>query len=75
MSSVPTANGGDRSDAANDSWRFLHHRAPLLRLRIVGVPGQPDRATLYPVDAADIDRMETWLTVDASLVRELSAWR
>ncbi len=72
MSSASTANDGD---PANDSWRFLNHRASLLRLRIVGVPGQPDRATLYPADAADVDRMETWLTVDASLVRDLSTWR
>lgn len=72
MSRAPTANDGDPE---NDSWRFLTHRAPCLRLRIVGAPGQPDRATLYPADAADIDRMETWLTVDASVVEELSAWR
>jgi hypothetical protein len=75
MTPAPTANDGDRSDAANDGRRFLTTRAPLLRLRIVGVPDQSDRATLYPADSADIDRMETWLTVDASLVRELSACR
>lgn len=36
---------------------------------------KPDRATLYPTDTMDIDRMETWLTVDASIVRDLSNCR
>jgi len=70
-----TANGGERPDSGNDSRRFLTARTPLLRLRITDIPGKSDRATLYPTDAADIDRMETWLTVDASVVRELSDCR
>lgn len=71
----PTANGGERPGLTNDSRRVPKLRLPVLRLRIVGVPEKPDRATLYPADAADIDRMETWLTVDASVVRDLSACR
>lgn len=70
-----TANGGERPGSANGSRQFLTHRAPLLRLQIVSVGDNPDRATLYPADAVDIDRMETWLTVDASLVRDLAGCR
>lgn len=70
-----TANGGEHPNSTSDSRRFLTHRAPLLRLQIIGVPNKPDRATLYPADGADIDRMKTWLTVDASVVRDLSGCR
>lgn len=70
-----TANGGERPDSTNNSRRFLTYRAPLLRLQFVDVPDKPDRATLYPADAADIDQMATWLTVDAGVVRDLSGCR
>ncbi|WP_449271652.1 DUF7511 domain-containing protein [Halolamina pelagica] len=70
-----TANGGERPNSTNESRRFLTHRAPLLRLQIIGVGDKPDRATLYPADTVDIDRMKTWLTVDASIVRDLSNCR
>jgi len=69
------ANGGDRSDTATDGRRFLTSPAPVLRLQFVGGVAEPERATLYPADVADIDRMETWLTVDAGVVRELSNCR
>ncbi|KPN29390.1 hypothetical protein SY89_00103 [Halolamina pelagica] len=72
---LPTANGGDRSDTATDGRRFLTPPAPVLRLQFVGGVAEPDQATLYPADAADIDRMETWLTIDAGVVRELSNCR
>lgn len=68
-------NGDELHEAAGAGQPFLTQRSPLLRLRIVGVPERSDRATLYPADAADIDRMETWLTLDASVVRDLSACR
>ena len=70
-----TANGGDRPDSGNDSRRFLTARAPLLRLRITSIPGESDQATLYPADAMDIERMETWLTIDADVLRDLSNCR
>lgn len=70
-----TTNGDERPDLGNGSRRFLTHNAPLLRLRITSIPGESDRATLYPADAADIDRMETWLTIDATVVRDLSGCR
>lgn len=73
--SFPTANGGERPRSTDDSQRLPNGRVPRLRLRIVDTPGNSSRATLYPTDAADIDRMETWLTVDTSVVRDLSACR
>lgn len=70
MSSSPP-NGDERLNSGKNSRWFLTCRTPLLRLRVDDVPGESDRATLYPADVADIDRMETWLTVDASAVADL----
>jgi len=70
-----TANDDERPNLTTDSQPFLTHRASLLRLQIVGFSDSPDRATLYPKDAADVDRMETWLTVDAGVVCDLSVCR
>lgn len=70
-----TANGGDRPDSATDGRQPPNVRVPLLRLRTVSPLDGDDRATIYPADAMDVERMETWLTVDASVVRDLSACR
>jgi len=34
-----------------------------------------DRATVFPPGLSGIDRMETWLSVDRSVVVDLDAWR
>jgi hypothetical protein len=49
--------------------------SPELRLRIVGNAADPDRATVYPPGLSGIARMETWLSVDLSVVVDLGAWR
>jgi hypothetical protein len=46
-----------------------------LRLRMVENAAGPDRATVHPPGLTGIERMETWLSVDASAVVDLSAWR
>jgi hypothetical protein len=35
----------------------------------------PDRLTVYPADASDIDRMSTWLTADADACPDLAEMR
>jgi hypothetical protein len=35
----------------------------------------PDRLTVYPADASDIDRMSTWLTADADACPDLGEMR
>lgn len=59
-SQMPTGN--ELHEAAGAGQPFLTQRSPPLRLRIIGLPERSD-ATRYPGDAADINRMETWLTV------------
>lgn len=34
-----------------------------------------DEYTVYPALVDDADRLTTWLTVDADVVRDLDAWR
>lgn len=46
-----------------------------LQLAVVEYDEGPDRGTLYPPGLTGIKRMETWLSVDMSLVVDLSAWR
>lgn len=56
-------------------WPLLNGQSQELGLEIVDVDGRPDRATIFPVDSTNLTRMETWISVDAAIVRELSAWR
>lgn len=72
-SSIP--NGGGRPDSNTDGRRFLTPPAPRLRLRVTDVPGETDRATLSPADATDVERMETWLSIDAGVLRDLAGCR
>ncbi|MFC6872573.1 DUF7511 domain-containing protein [Halobellus marinus] len=50
-------------------------REPALRLAVVDQDGRPDRATIHPPGLTGTARLETWLSVDLSVVVELSAWR
>jgi hypothetical protein len=51
------------------------HSASTLRLSVVDQDDRPDRATVHPPGLTGTERLETWLSVDLSVVVELSAWR
>ena len=48
---------------------------PELRLTVVENDDSPDRGTIYPPDLTGLERMETWVSVDMSMVIDLSTWR
>ena len=48
---------------------------PALRLRIAEYDDRPDRATIYPDEVPPVDALETWISVDVSVVKLLEAWR
>lgn len=48
---------------------------PDLQLAIVTYDDSPDRCTIHPPELTGIERMETWISVDLSLVADLSMWR
>ncbi|WP_425499280.1 DUF7511 domain-containing protein [Natronosalvus rutilus] len=50
-------------------------RRPALQLAIVSYDDSPDRGTIHPPDMTGIERMETWISVDLSVVVDLSMWR
>jgi len=47
----------------------------VLRLILVSYDDRPDRATLCPAGLSGVDRMETWLTADASAFVDVVAYR
>ena len=49
--------------------------APDLQLDVVTYDDGPDRGTIHPPDLTGIERMETWMSVDLSVVADLSVWR
>lgn len=48
---------------------------PDLQLAIITYDGSPDRGTIHPPDLTGIERMEAWISVDMSVVTDLSIWR
>lgn len=48
---------------------------PDLQLAIVEYDDSPDRGTIHPPDLSGIERMETWISVDMSVVADLLIWR
>jgi hypothetical protein len=48
---------------------------PDLQLTIVSYDDSPNRGTIHPPDLTGIERMETWMSVDLSVVAALSMWR
>lgn len=48
---------------------------PALQLVTVTYDDSPDRGTIHPPDSTGIERMETWVSVDMSVVADLSMWR
>lgn len=48
---------------------------PELQLTIVRYDDRPDRGTIHPPDLSGIERMETWISVDLSVVSDLSLWQ
>ena len=64
-------NGGDVVSFGPDR----SEGPPELRLTVVENEMCPDRGTIHPPDLIGLERMETWLSVDASIFVELTAWR
>ncbi|MGM0397818.1 MAG: DUF7511 domain-containing protein [Halobacteriota archaeon] len=48
---------------------------PDLRLAVVRYDDRPDRGTIHPSGLTGLERMETWISVDMSLVTDLSTCR
>ncbi|UWG46350.1 Uncharacterized protein HSRCO_0048 [Halanaeroarchaeum sp. HSR-CO] len=48
---------------------------PDLRLAVVRYDDRPDRGTIHPSGLTGLERMETWISVDMSLVADLSTCR
>lgn len=48
---------------------------PDLQLAIVTYDDRPDRGTIRPPKLIGIKRMETWISVDLSVITDLSMWR
>ena len=46
-----------------------------LILTVVRYEDEPDRGTIHPPDAADLDRMETWISADLSAFVARPDWR
>jgi len=59
--------------------RLLEADAPLPRIDlehiVVHHPDQPDRWTVVPHACSTDERLTAWLSVDASAVVDLEAWR
>ena len=70
-----TTDSTTQYESFQSGWRHLTDPPSNLQMKCVTVTDRPDRATLYPADSTNIDRMETWLTVDTTVVCELSACR
>jgi len=48
---------------------------PDLQLAVVTYDDRPDRGTIHPPDLTEIERIETWISVDISVIADLSMWR
>ena len=77
--SEPFRNGGDDPSSPpvpkHPTPPRQSHHTPTLHLAIVDQDERPDRATVHPPGLTGTARLETWLSVDLSVVVELSAWR
>lgn len=76
MSDSVTPSTGDDSLKPEPAGRSDRNRtSPTLRLAIVAYEDSSDRATITPPNQTGTRHLEKWLSVDTSLVVELSAWR
>lgn len=48
---------------------------PDLQIATVEYDERPNRGTIHPPNLTGIERMETWISVDMSMVADLSMWR
>lgn len=48
---------------------------PDLKLAVVKYDERPNRGTIHPTDQTKIEQMETWISIDMSVVTDLSLWR
>ncbi|WP_423999430.1 DUF7511 domain-containing protein [Haloarcula salina] len=64
-------------DAANaaDSASDHPEAPPTLSMTVVEYSGEPDRCTVSPEGLSGLARLSTWLTVDRSVVVDLSSMR
>lgn len=79
-SSHTTSNGGrfpeeQTSDSLETPSQAEGETVPDLQLAIVTYDDSPDRGTIHPPDLTGIERMETWISVDLSVIEDLSMWR
>jgi hypothetical protein len=58
-----------------DETLLCEDRRPALELTVVEYTSRPDRVTVHPPDSTGVARMETWLSVDSSVVVDLAGWR
>jgi hypothetical protein len=88
MSSTPRApDDGDARRSKRSATRSIDPPAaatsesdsrrtvPELRLSIAERDDGADRGTVHPRGLTGMERMETWLSVDLSVVVDLAAWR
>lgn len=67
---------GERvTEASTTSGDACERTVSDLRLAVVRYDDRPDRGTIHPPGLTGVERMETWLSVDMSLVTDLSTWR
>jgi hypothetical protein len=78
-STHPTSDqAGPRETQRNASQRpsrYPGDSGPELQLAIVTYDESPDRGTIHPPGLSGMERRETWLSVDMSMVADLTSWR
>ncbi len=73
--SVSPSNGGDPQKTGPGGRSGRERAEPLLRLAVVAYDDSSDRATIYPPNQTGMGQLERWLSVDVSVVVDVSAWR
>jgi hypothetical protein len=55
--------------------RYPGDSGPELQLAVVTYDESPDRGTIHPPGLSGMERRETWISVDMSVVADLTLWR
>lgn len=76
---TPGDRDQSREEQATNSRKNPPHAeegtVPNLQLTTVKYNERPNRGTIHPPNLTGIRQMETWISVDMSMVAELSMWR